>query len=598
MAGRRTARGPAPVIPSNALVASAVKYPGKVTQIYRGTTGWQTEAWRQYDICPELRFAAQYIGNALSRCTIKPGEVDDLGNVSLSEDPSIREALSLLFSGNDGQAQMLSTLGIHLTVVGEAYIVGRKDTNDPTGQKQIWEVIGVNEMTVNGRTWTIKYADNLQNVDLGEDDTVIRVWRPHPAKRVEADSPVRALLPVLTEIEYLTRHIFAQTTSRVAGAGVWVLPDSVEFPGVDSTKKAESFMNTVGLAMETSLKDPSSAASLVPIMVTVPADAVDKIKPPIHFWSNFDEAAVNTRRASMLRFCVGMDIPPEVIMGMTTGLSTSGGRGNGASHWTSWQIEEAAIKLHIEPLLEVICNAIIVGYLRDVSGNPKAALVTDTTALKLQPDRSKEAFTLAQMGKISDEALRRWNGMTEDDAPSDEEYKRFLFQKVSGGGLAPEQVGYAIRFLTGDQNFPAPEGPAKNADHQQQQPSLLDLPSPTGPPDMPSNSVDGLQMALVTAASEPLVLRALERAGNRLRNQGIKPPDVPAHEVYLHAHVNGSATRLLEDAWVMVPQVAQGMGVDTDRLTAVLNAYAENLLTQQMPHSREAMVRYLSLVGK
>lgn len=592
MAGRR-ARGPAPVIPSNALVASAVKYPGKVTQIYRGTTGWQTEAWRQYDICPELRFAAQYIGNALSRCTIKPGEVDALGNVSVSEDANITEALSMLFSGNDGQAQMLSALGVHLTVVGEAYVVGRMDTE--TG-KRIWEVIGINELSVNGRTWTIRYADNMTNIDLADDDTVIRVWRPHPAKRIEADSPVRALLPVLTEIEYLTRHIFAQTTSRVAGAGVWVLPDSVEFPGVDPTKKAESFMNTVGIAMETSLKDPSNAASLVPIMVTVPADAVDKIKPPIHFWSPFDEAAVNTRRASMLRFCVGMDIPPEVIMGMTTGLSSSGGRGNGASHWTSWQIEEAAIKLHIEPLLEVICNAIVVGYLRDVSGNPKAALVTDTTALKLQPDRSKEAFTLAQMGKVSDEALRRWNGMTEDDAPSEDEYKRFLFQKIAGGGVAPEQVGYAVQYLTGDTNFPTPEGPANSPDHQQQQPSLLDIPARPGPPDMPQTN--GLQMALVAAASEPLVLRALERAGNRLRNQGIKPPDVPAHEVYLHAHVNGSATKLLDDAWVMVPQVAAGMGVDTDRLTAVLNAYAENLLTQQVPHSREAMVRYLALVGE
>ena len=32
------------------------------------------------------------------------------------------------------------------------------------------------------------------------------------------------MLPILSEIEYLTRHIFAQVQSRLAGAGVFEIP--------------------------------------------------------------------------------------------------------------------------------------------------------------------------------------------------------------------------------------------------------------------------------------------------------------------------------------------------------------------------------------
>ena len=115
-----TPKAPAPVIPTTALVASAVAYPGDVQRIYRGQAEWQKEAWRQYDITPELGFAAGWVGNALSRCTLLPGEVNEDGNdVILSTDPKVKLALQALFTGADGQAQMLSSLGLHLTVAGE-----------------------------------------------------------------------------------------------------------------------------------------------------------------------------------------------------------------------------------------------------------------------------------------------------------------------------------------------------------------------------------------------------------------------------------------------------------------------------------------------
>ena len=62
------------------MIASATRYPGNAVKVYNGNQQWQKEAWRFYDICGELRFAANWIANALSRATLLPAKRDGLGN--------------------------------------------------------------------------------------------------------------------------------------------------------------------------------------------------------------------------------------------------------------------------------------------------------------------------------------------------------------------------------------------------------------------------------------------------------------------------------------------------------------------------------------
>lgn len=579
----------AQLVPTNALVASAMLFEGsKAQSVFRPHAAWQQEAWRQYSITPELSFAAGWIGNALSRCLLEPGETGPNGTSVSSKDAQTAQALGEFFGGDHGQAQMLQALGIHLTVAGEAYIVGRA-----VAGTTVWSIASVIEMTVAGGTWTINYGAGLTPVILGSSDTVIRVWRPHPVRSMEAWSPVLTLLPTLTEIEMLTRHIFAQATSRVAGAGVWVVPSELEFPGSAATdNKAEGLQKLLGSTMSLSLDDPGNASSLVPIIVTAPGAMITDIKDGlIHFWSPFDEAAVNTRATAISRFCVGMDLPPEVIQGFSSRTSSTGGGASTVSHWTSWMIEESAIKLHIEPLLELIANAVVIGYMRPVTKNPKASLVTNTNTLKLQPDRSKEALELADRGKIKDEALLLYSGMMPEDAMTEEGYKRWLLGKMAGASATPEQLAFAFKAL-GIPNVPDSVGeqPVHPGSNQGDSPSLLEHPSGQGPPDQPFS-----RQQMLLAVSEPMVLRALERVGNRLRNDGVKPPGVPAREVYLTAKVNGNATEYLSGAWEYVSTCSNGLAESED-LKRVLNAYVENLLTQQVPHDREALGRYLTLI--
>lgn len=574
--------------PSTALVASAVSVTGTVRQLYRGRTEWQADAWHFYDTVPELRFAANWIGNALSRCLLQPAEIKN-GVAVASDNATIRESLDQLFAGEAGQAQMLSSLGVHLTVAGEAYLVGRHVQTDE-GDALIWEIIGVNEMQVANGAWMIDYKDTgMERIQLTESDTVIRIWRPHPARRIEADSPVRALLPTLSEIESLSQHIFNQTISRLTGAGVWPVPDSVEFPGSDGVdNKAEGLVNLLGKTMLKAHENPEDPASLIPIIVTAPKEDIAAFGKVITFWSPFDEKAVEARRAAVLRFCVGMDIPPEVILGMTHGASSSGGTGTGASHWTAWQVEEAAIKMHIEPLLAILGNAIVVEYLRVITKNPAAALLYDTSKLKLQPDRSKEAMELADRGLISDRALLRELGMDPEAAASEEEYKRWLMQRIAGASATPEQVAAAVKYLSGielpseSSGIPLPPGT-----NQPPAPSLEDHPHRGAPGE-----------AALLMAAESQVLRALERAGNKLKNRGVKPPEgvaVPPYALHLYAGtINGDAKALLEGAWSTCDLVFEGH--DPERMARVLDNYVLALLQSKKPHSRAALEQHLALL--
>lgn len=577
------------VIPTPALVASAVRYSGgKAGRIYQKGTEWQKECYRHYGICGEARFAANFFGHALSKVTLFAAT----RNADGVEEPATGEAAQLLddmFNGAAGQAQMMKSIGIHLTIAGECYIVGRdvqpEDVEDgvpPDEAYQLWEVVSVMEMNVTGEKWTIKYGGGTKDVELTDDDVVIRVWIPDPAQRIKADSPFKALLPILSEIEWLTRHVFAQVQSRLAGAGILFLPQNMSFPAPPEQEgeqaplnEAESFMVSLADSLMQPIEDPSSPAAVVPYIVTAPEDSIDKAKL-MTFWSQLDAESKALRQEAIHRFALGMDLPPEQVEGMSSNSGTGGGSSNGVSHWGAWQIEESTIKLHIEPMVEVIANAITVTYLRPVTGGDEY-VAWNSAALRLRPDRSQEAILLYNLGILSAERLLIENGFSKTDLPSDEERREWLLLKVASGSATPEMVSVALGMLGVD--IPALGGTPNEA---RPDPSMDDLPLQEGPPDP----------AALLAASEGLVFRALERAGNRLRNDGIKPPNLPSYETHTLIPANGKSDFLLSDAWSCAPQVLDGIA-DPDTVIPVLTAYCKTLFSSQAPHTRERLAAWL-----
>jgi hypothetical protein len=577
------------------MVASAVRYPGKVTGIYVGATEWQRECYRHYTICGEARYAATYHGHALSRARLYVTESIAADAARLDSGPAY-EALHSLFNGLEGQEQMLEAIGIHFTVAGECYLVGRMVTiEDMAEEVELWEVLAVTEVKKAGENWSITSKEQGEpDIPLPDDAVVIRLWRPHPARRLEADSPFRSLLPVLREIENLTLRIFAECTSRLAGAGLMFVSKDIDFPEppkefdgqkIEVANQAEGLLWTLAEAMVRSVEDPSRPEALMPVVATVDPEVWKdggKVAELMHFWTDLDENALEMRQGAIRRFALGMNMPPEKLLGIGSNPGTGGGTSNGVSHWGAWQIDEDYIKLHVEPDLGLICNALVVGFLRPLTEGLEY-IRADTAELRLKPDRSKEAMELYDRGLLKGEVVLRENRFSPEDMMGPEEQKRWLTIKVATGSATPEQVQAALRALGVDLGtLLAPSDTTREA---RPDPSLIEHPTR----DMPEAA------NLLLHVCEPIVLTALSRVGNRLRQRGkggVQPSGVNAYEVHTVIAANGATESVMADAFPHAAMCLNGVA-PSEKVLPVLDAYVRTLIANQRPHERRLLAKAL-----
>lgn len=601
MAGRKKAT--APTLPSTSLVASARRYPGKIAGVYVGAKEWQRECYRHFGICGEARYAATYFGHALARCSLFATDKSGRDAVPL-ENGSAVDVLDSLFNGSEGQAAMLDMIGQHLTIAGECYLVGRQVAiEDPESgeifEDELWEILSVMEVKKAGEKWSITSKEEGEpDVLLGEDAVVIRIWRPNPMRRLEADSPFRSLLPVLREIEWLTLRIFAECRSRLTGAGLAFISEDVTFPEppkeIDGKKiapanEAEGMLWTLAEAMMGAIEDPSSPESLMPVLATVPSEVLanGNAMQLVKFWTELDAQTMPMRTNAIHRFALGMDLPPEKLLGISSSQGTGGGTTNGVSHWGAWQIDEETIRLHIEPMLGLVCNALVIGFLRPVTEGMEG-IGYDTTNLRLRPDRSKEALELYKMGLVKGAVVLRENGFDpENDLMDDEEKKVWLTIKVASGSATPEQVQQALEALGVDLGpLLLPSAPTRET---RPDPSLEDHPNR----DLPEAA------SMLLHVCEPIVLRALERVGNKLRQRGkggVQPAGVKAYEIHTIVAANGTTDLVLEDAFSTAAMCLNGVA-PAETVVPRLEAYVRTLMAQQRPHTRALLAKALEGVA-
>ncbi|HEY6416841.1 MAG TPA: hypothetical protein VIX41_11400, partial [Acidimicrobiales bacterium] len=345
---RTRAPEPAPKAPAGFL-ASAVRLPTVSRNQAGRTEGWQTQAWNYWENVGELRYVATWIGNVMSRARLVAAQRDGRMLVPLTRGPAA-EAMDALYGGPQGQAEMLQGLGTHLTVAGETYV-----TNRAVGD--LWNTLASGKVSQRpgGKLWA-DFGLEGGMTPLRPDDLVVRIWTPHPRDPTRADSPVRANLTTLAQIQSYDAHISAQVQSRLAGNGVLFISNEVEFaapPNMDpAATQAQIFMALLGESMLTPIRDPSDPSALVPIVAMVPTESLGK-NEHITFWSELDRGVIEMRDAAIKRLALGLDVPPEVLLGVAD-----------ANHWNAWLSEESAVKAHLEPRLAIVAYAFTTAYLR------------------------------------------------------------------------------------------------------------------------------------------------------------------------------------------------------------------------------------------
>jgi hypothetical protein len=602
---------------ANSLVASAARIGKSGQRSYHRiaeTIGWQSEAWRMYHIIGEFRYSCDFVGSMLSKAELFASVKKAGKRKQVKTGPAV-EIMEGLFIDDDGRTEMLRQIGIHMTVAGELYVVSYANPDEFGDDGDVWEIATPAQLNkVDGGKWRV----NNKVLDVDPDDVlVIRVWRPDPEKPWQAISPAQAVLPILGEIYGLTQHVAAQIDSRLAGAGILLVPSEMTFPapppieGAEQRQAndAEDLMRVLAEAMQTSIQNREDASALVPIVIKAPAEAIAAIKH-LTFWTELDEHAIALRNEAIRRLALGLDIPPEVLQGLSE-----------SNHWSAWAADESTIKAHAEPLLKLVTTALAQGYLRpllsdETAGDVRAfSIGADTSEMRLRPNRSKEALELYDRGELNGVTLRRETGFDDEDAQTDEDRILFFLRKVASGSTTPELVEAALRKLGVKLDVVPPEAPAPTGTEGRPQPSLKDHPV-NDIPDIeiserrrearkegrvPSAGEDRQNAAALIAASEQVVVRALERAGNKLKNQMKVKPTCAATDIYKFVKSDDTAF-LLDDAWTHVATIAERHRIPTVWLEGILESYCTQLLRGQTPHSFGSFSNYmqtnLMLVGE
>jgi len=571
---RRRPRGVNSALTASAQIVSGMRLPSSFL-----AEDWQAEAWAFYDSMGELRFASNWMGNACSRALLVPSLIPATPGDDPEPDESAigQQALAMLGGGAAGQAQVLLDIAIHLFVAGASYLVGEPAEDDPEGEGPLvsWNVYSTDDIASAG-------ADAFRVRDestpggyrgLSPAALVVRIWRPHPRWRWQADAPTRAALPALREVALLSGRVRAEALSRLAGAGVFVVPSEASLPPArDPVTGAEVHRDLLDVLVESMtvpIGDPESASAVVPLLLRVPGALAEAVRH-VSFATPFDERIIELRDSAIRRVATALDMPAEVLLGL--------GESN---HWSAWQIEEAAVTIHVEPTLDLMCYGLTVGFYRpvlealglaDVEGR---MLWYDSSALRLRPDRSEDAVSAYDRLLIGTEATRREVGFDETDAPEQAEFLRMLGVKLAL--LDPANAPSYLR-MGGIDVGPIAVAPAPAAPPAL--PAAPEAPAPPGPPaggpaqpaPAPLPAGEAAVEAGLVAACDALVLRALERAEARSRTLE-------------KAGRACSLDDLLHSAWDRVPEVALRYGCDPAPLLTALDAYTRGLLIYDKPYA-------------
>jgi len=592
----RRRKEPQPAVRSVVAAAQPMAGPGvrraQSARAPQTTEAWQKEAWYHFDAIGEVRGPLVWIANAVSQADVHATDIDpDTGKPTGPSDDARAQAIaSQVLGGPAKRASLLKVAALCWQVAGEVWIIVRPTpARAGVPQPDEWLVLASSRVKPKGSgadiRWTYRSPLTGADVELEPEARLFRVWSPHPEDPIKADSAMRPALPICREIEKSSQNIVARLDSRLAVAGILFLAEELEFPLGDHDTTTAAILDVLLEAAETGIRQPGTAAGVVPIGVTAPGELIASggMAKLVDFATEMNAQVLELRQDALRRLAATLDMPKDVAEG-TQGES---------NHWSAWQVEESTYKIFIEPLLQAIGDglttewyrpALIAAGVTDTAGAERKELGWDTTAIVARPDDRETLESAYDKVLISDDYWLAESGLPEDAKPDPEERTRRLLEKwVSGAPtlLADPAVAAALGIeVTVDPAAAGVAGAGAGEIEGSQAPDTVRS-LPTRQAQEPE--ADAVPEGLV-AAAEVLVRQALDRAGGRLltnQNRG-QFKGTPRHELYMHIRptsLDGMVEVRFADG------VAEAFGIRPARLHQTLTKYNEACLATGRPFS-------------
>jgi hypothetical protein len=520
-------------------------------QMRRLIQPWQARSFSYYDALGEIWYASQFYARMLSLLKLYPAKKNAEGEWEETDDPDAKDLLDRIRDpgGGDGDREgLLSSYGRLMFVTGEAYLLC--SINEKTKLEQ-WEMLSTDELRVQGNTY-VRYraptmnAQTLHEIDdddfepIDEDTAVVyRLWRRHPRYSMLADAPMKGVLDLCEELLLLTRAVRARARSRLAGTGILAISEDFSHAPVEATPDEDvdmdPFLRDLRDAMLAPIMNEGAASQIVPIVVRGPTDAIQnglrhiQIVDPTQLYPE-----TGLRYEIIKRIALGLDMPPEILLGLTD-----------ANHWTGWIVDDQTWKAHGQPAANQLVGDLTTSFflpsLREINKPDweMYAILYDASDVVNHPDRTKDAKDLYDKRAIGKTALREAAAFDETDAPTQDELNEMIGVAVRDGSLAlygiPSVKAGGIEPEAGVVESPAGTagtpvtGPTTGAEVETGPPAG----GPNGNGGQPGEAEAGNleaagAAARIAGAADLAVMRFREQAGNRILSFANRDPEIRA----------------------------------------------------------------------
>lgn len=565
---------------------------------------WQDEAWRFTRSVGELGYFVRWRSNACAQVRLVASEIDpNTGLPTGSVDPDSAEGqkfvelVKKIAGGPLGQKRLIKRAAACLTVPGELWIC---ILQRPDGER--WYAVAKKEITQSQKQVTLPDGKRGATVAIGlpdgtkhdfdpDADAMFRVWNEDLEDATRATSPIESCLDPLGEIERATKKIRNADRSRLLNNGLLMVPSEASLPDPQSPtgegqptspagtrRVAASLQRMIVQAAEASDRDENALVSVLPIVAAAPGEHLGKVVH-IEFSKEATKTSVEIRNDGIARVATAIDMSPERLLGM----------GSNSNHWSAYLLADEDVKLHVNPVMEVLVQAIYESTLCNLLeaegiDTAKYTLWFDASHLTKDPDLTDEAKDTYGHGIMRSQSFVQTMGLPDDslyDLTSDEGWAEWARDRVSDDPARLPMLAQLIPELA-DKDFGATQPTDPDDDVDEQDDDLADEQPPIDPgteePDTEAN--DPTEPTYTVSAVEELMCnRALDLAAKRridTSNRALhaRLRHVPAHERNRHLPpVTPDEVSRLVQGWdsILTPDYATAHGLNAGQLrTAVL----------------------------
>lgn len=352
--------------------------------------GWQRDAWFLWKCLGEIQAPTTYIARVVSR------------RISWIVDGMSLEASDELLQravGDTDFEELVRLIVLNLEVAGELFVV---EDEPREGEDRRWCVYSVVQP---------KLSD-IETRAKADGRYYRRIYVSDPTDTDRATASTSGILDSAYDLLTLSRLSRAQNQSRIAQAGILAVPQDQNF------SEGDPFGADFEEACTTAIQDIDSASAVVPIVVKMNPDAIEKIRH-ITLTRDYDDSIPEKMDRATRRIAMGLDTPVELLLGTSD-----------QNHWNAWVTQEETYRGTIAPLAEIVAD--VLQRIVQVALNQLVTIEPDPSELLARRLTPMDAINAWKAGLISPEIARVAMGFKPDDNPSEADLQMLFLLLGSG----------------------------------------------------------------------------------------------------------------------------------------------------------------------